>query len=40
MKSLRTGALIRFLVFGLINDLFVFHAVPRRRVRRDRGLDR
>jgi hypothetical protein len=33
---LRTGALTWFIVFGLINGLFAFHVVPRRRFRRDR----
>ena len=37
---LRAGALAWFMVFGLINGLFAFRALPRRRARRDGGGDR
>ena len=37
---LRAGALAWFIVFGLINGLFVFRALPRRRSGRGRRLDR
>ena len=37
---LRAGALAWFLLFGLINGLVAFRALPRRRFRRDRGPGR
>jgi hypothetical protein len=37
---LKAGALAWFLVFGLINSLFAFRVLPRRRFHRNRDLGR